>query len=146
MSQRPQLIWIAALLAVTLAASPARAEDVRKAVEAANSEFRAAVLAGDAQKLSELYTANARIIPPRAPIASGRAAIAEFWQGMIATNVKDLVLETHDVEAAGGLAIEDGTVIITAADGTTSSSRYVVVWKSEGGTWKLHRDIWNSDR
>jgi ketosteroid isomerase-like protein len=22
--------------------------------------------------------------------------------------------------------------------------KYIVVWKDEGGKWKLHRDIWNS--
>jgi len=24
--------------------------------------------------------------------------------------------------------------------------KYIVVWKHEGGEWKLHRDIWNSSR
>ena len=55
-------------------------------------------------------------------------------------------LETTDVESAGDLAYETGKVTIVARDGATSSARYLVVWKREGGSWKLHRDIWNSER
>ena len=31
-------------------------------------------------------------------------------------------------------------------DGSTQKARYLVVWKREGGSWKLHRDIWNPER
>ena len=24
------------------------------------------------------------------------------------------------------------------------SGKFIVIWKQEGGQWKLHRDIWNS--
>lgn len=27
----------------------------------------------------------------------------------------------------------------------TDVGKYVVVWKDEGGVWKLHVDIWNTD-
>jgi uncharacterized protein (TIGR02246 family) len=139
-------VRIALALSIGLAAQPARAEDVRKAVDAGNAAFRTALLAGDAKKVSELYTTSAVVIPAGAPIASGRAAIALYWQGAIDGGVKDLALDTHAVEAAGDLAIEDGTLKLTTADGGVSSSRYVVVWKREGGGWRLHRDIWNGDK
>ena len=58
--------------------------------------------------------------------------------------MKDVALQTTKVESAGDLAYEDGTVKLVAADGRVSEDRYVVVWKREGGRWKLHRDIWNS--
>jgi len=48
-------------------------------------------------------------------------------------------------ESAGDLACETGIVRLVATDGTLSQARYVVVWKREGGQWKLHRDIWNSE-
>lgn len=139
-----RFVWITFALSIGLASQPARAEDIRKAIDAGNAAFRTALLAGDARKISGLYTANADVIPAGAPIASGRAAIAAFWQGAIDAGVKDLALETRGVEAAGDLAIEDGAATFTSADGALSSSRYVVVWKREGGSWKLHRDIWNA--
>jgi len=143
---RPSILARTALaLVIVLAATTVRAEDVRKAVDAGNAAFRTAFLAGDAQKVSELYTADAEIIAPGAPIARGRAAIAAFWKGGMA-GVKELSLETRAVESAGDLAVEDGTVKLTGADGAVSTSRYVVVWKRDGGAWKLHRDIWNSEK
>ncbi|MGH2897071.1 MAG: YybH family protein, partial [Solirubrobacteraceae bacterium] len=88
---------------------------------------------------------DAEVIAPGAPIAHGRAAIAAVWKGAMG-GVKDVSLETRAVESAGDFAVEDGTAKLTAPDGSVSADRYIVVWKREGGTWKLHRDIWNSPK
>lgn len=117
---------------------------MRHAIDAANAALRTALLAGDAVKVADLYTKDAQIVAPGAPIANGRAAIMEFWKGFIASKPKDLALTTRGVENAGELAVEDGTVKITSADGSVSSARYLVVWKKEDGSLKLHRDIWNA--
>lgn len=145
MSRFPILVRTALVLVVGFSASAARADDARKGVDAGNAAFRTAFLAGDAQKVSELYTTDGEVIAPGAPIARGRAAIAAFWKGAMG-GVKDLSLETRAVESAGDLALEDGVVKLTTPDGKVTSDRYVVVWKREGGTWKLHRDIWNSEK
>jgi uncharacterized protein (TIGR02246 family) len=143
---RPSILFHSALvLLIGLTAASSRADDVRKAVDAGNAAFRTAFLAGDAQKVSELYTADAEVTPPGAPIARGRAAIAAFWKGGMA-GIKDLSLETRAVESSGDLAVEDGNVKLTAPDGAVSTSRYIVVWKRDAGTWKLHRDIWNAEK
>jgi uncharacterized protein (TIGR02246 family) len=145
MSRGSILVRAALVLAVGLSAATARGEDVRKAIDAGNAAFRAAFLAGDAQRVSELYTTDAEVIAPGSPIARGRTAIAAFWKGAMG-GVKDVSLETRAVETQGDLAVEDGTAKLTGADGAVSADRYVVVWKREGGKWKLHRDIWNSGK
>ncbi len=121
------------------------ADAVRAAVEAGNRAFIAALLKGDASAAAQLYTADAQVIAPGAPVASGRSAIAAAWQSTIDTGVKDLTLETAEVESAGDLAYETGVVQLAYKDGRVLRARYVVVWKREGGQWKLHRDIWNSE-
>jgi uncharacterized protein (TIGR02246 family) len=131
------------LVLVTGAATSARAEDVRAAIEAANRAFRAALLRGDAEAVAALYTADAKVIAPGSEVASGRAAIKAFWQKTVEGGVSDLVLTTDDVGSAGDLAYEDGTVKVVAKDGRETVGRYVVVWKRADGRWKLHRDIWN---
>jgi uncharacterized protein (TIGR02246 family) len=131
------------LAAAALASGPARADEVRDAVEAGNQAFIAAFLRGDAAAVSQLYTANAQVIAPGEPVAKGRAAIAAAWQKAIDSGVKDLTLTTAEVESAGDLAVETGTVKQVAKDGKVTQGRYLVVWKREGGRWKLHRDIWN---
>ena len=29
---------------------------------------------------------------------------------------------------------------------TADSGKYLVVWKNDGGSWKLHRDIWTTSQ
>jgi uncharacterized protein (TIGR02246 family) len=139
------------LLTIGLAAAPllygtaARSEDVRAAVERGNRAFIAAFLRGDARAVADLYTENAQVIAPGAPIARGRAAIAAAWQKAIDSGIKDLTLDTADVESSGDLAAETGTVRLVARDGKVTEARYVVVWKRTDGKWKLHRDTWNGE-
>jgi ketosteroid isomerase-like protein len=144
------MVRLQALLATALAsfwladAAHAESENVRAAVEAGNRAFVAAFLKGDSQAISRLYTEDGQVIAPAAPVATGRPALAAFWQGSIESGVKGVVLETAAVEAAGDLAVETGNVRLTARDGTLSEARYLVVWKRIGKQWLMHRDIWNS--
>ena len=116
---------------------------VREAVDAGNYFFQKFFEARDAQAIADLYTEDARVIAPGAEPAAGRAAIAEFWAGVM-KDTKSARLETLSVEFDGDLAFEDGVVQLTAHDGSPSSARYVVVWKRVGRRWHLHRDIWNA--
>jgi uncharacterized protein (TIGR02246 family) len=127
-----------------LVSAPAWAEDTRQAVEAGNRSLIAAVLRGDASAVADHYTENAQILAPGAPVATGRAAITEFWQGAIAAGIKDMTLETAEVESDGSLAYETGALGLVSNDGVETIARYVVVWKRVDGKWLLHRDTWNS--
>lgn len=131
--------------AFLLHSHPGHADEVRKAVEAGNRNFIAAFLRGDANAVAQLYTGNAQVIAPGAPVARGRSAIAAAWQKTIDSGVKDLSLQTAEVESAGDLACETGNVRLVSRDGSVIQGRYVVVWKREAGQWRLHRDIWNSE-
>ena len=122
----------------------AQSDDTRESIESSNRDFAAAFLRGDAEAVADLYTKDAELLPPGAGVVAGRSAIAAFWKGAIDAGVKDLVLTTVQVESAGDLAYEVGTVRIVANDGQVSEDRYLVVWKRESGKWQLHRDIWNS--
>jgi uncharacterized protein (TIGR02246 family) len=141
----PRILIVGLVVALESFGTTARSEEVRQAVDAGNRAFIAAFLRGDSRAVADLYTENAQVIAPGAPVARGRPAIAAAWQKAIDTGVKDLSLETADVESAGDLACETGKVRLVAKDGGVTESRYVVVWKRTGGKWKLHRDIWNEE-
>jgi uncharacterized protein (TIGR02246 family) len=134
------------VLACFVLATSARCDEVRDAVEAGNRAFIKAFLQGEATAVANLYTADAQVIAPGSPVARGRAAIAAFWQKSIDSGVKDVTLETAEVESAGELAYETGIVRLVAKDGMVSDARYVVIWKRIGGKWLLHRDTWNSSQ
>ena len=139
----PRMLSASLLTAVLLYGPSARSDDVRANVEAGNRAFIAAFLRGDAQAVAALYTEDAEVIAPGAPVARGRSAIAAAWQKSIDSGVKDLSLDTATVESSGDLACETGIVRLVAKDGGITEGRYVVVWKRTNGKWKLYRDIWN---
>jgi uncharacterized protein (TIGR02246 family) len=117
--------------------------DPTPAIEATNKVFVENFLKGDEKALAGLYTEDAKVVAPGAPVATGRSEIARFWRGSMDTGIKDLTLRTLHASADGDLAYEDGAVTILRADGTPVGARYLVVWKRIDGQWYLHRDIWN---
>jgi ketosteroid isomerase-like protein len=77
----------------------------------------------------------------------GTAAIRTFWQNVIDTGLKSASLETIKLEAHGDTAIEIGRYrLLTAGDAVADQGKYIVVWKHDAGTWKLHRDIWTTSQ
>jgi ketosteroid isomerase-like protein len=99
--------------------------------------------------LDQIYTANARILPPGAPMIEGREKIKEFWSNMVeSVNAKSVVLESIDVIKAGEGVIEIGRATLTAGpegQQTQMDVKYVVHWQPEEGQWKWNVDIWNAN-
>ena len=98
--------------------------------------------------LDQIYTADARILPPGAPLISGRAAIKEFWKNLIeGANAKSAVLTSVDVMPAGDGLVEIGSARLTIEPAGQPASdiavKYVVYWRQEDSRWKWHVDIWN---
>jgi uncharacterized protein (TIGR02246 family) len=100
--------------------------------------------------LDQIYTADARLLPPGAPMISGRKEIKQFWSNLIqSANGNSAVLESIDVILVGDGALEIGRATITSgAEGQASNEmavKYVVYWKQEDGRWKWNVDIWNAN-
>lgn len=134
------------LLVALAFAEAAAAEDVRAAVVEVNRQWAAALARGDAAALAALYSKDAMLLAPGAEAARGPEAIRAAAQGLIDSGVAVIELDTREVESCGDLAFESGAVVLKKKDGSlVDRGKYVVVWKKEGGRWKLHRDIFNSN-
>ncbi len=124
-------------------------DEIRNAITTGNANFMAAFQRGDAAGVAACYTADARLLPPNSAPMNGTAAITAFWQGAMALGITAAKLETVELETRGDLAVEIGqyTLTIQPAPETTVTDvgKYVVVWKNDGGAWKLHIDIWNTN-
>ena len=118
--------------------------DVSADIEAANSQFMAAFNQGDAAGVAAAYTADAKLYPPNMDMLQGREAIAAFWQAPIDGGISKAELTTVSATGFGDLAHEIGTYKLYAGDQVADQGKYLVIWKKEGGQWKLHEDIWNS--
>ena len=123
--------------------------EARAAIEAANTKFSEAFARGDAKTLAAMYTPDAIAFPPDSEMIRGNEAIGNFWKTTRDNGVQSATLTTVDVGRSGDVAYEVGKVSLTiqpvGKEPTMSAAKYVVVWKRQSdGSWKLHRDIWNS--
>ncbi|MBV9785086.1 MAG: DUF4440 domain-containing protein [Acidisphaera sp.] len=134
------------MIAVAL---PALAQTAADGIRQADQRFEQAFNSGNADALAQLYTENASILPPGAPMASGRAAISQFWRGAINGGLKNLSLQPISIGGRGDAAREIGRFTLDApgSQGQTKrvEGKYVVIWLNHEG-WKLDTDIWNLDR
>jgi uncharacterized protein (TIGR02246 family) len=116
-------------------------------IEEANAQFMATFKRGDAAAMATLYTAHGQLLPTNSDFVRGTEAIRTFWQSAFEMGLKETILETIEAEEHANTAIEVGRYKILTADGAmVDDGKYIVVWKNEGGTWKLHRDIWTTSR
>ena len=122
-------------------------DDMRSRIEAANRDWMNAFKRADADSMAEAYTSQGQLLPANSGFVNGTDAIRGFWQGAIDMGLKEAVLETLEVEAHGDTAIEVGQYRLMAAGGALADQgKYLVVWKNDGGKWKLHRDIWTTSQ
>jgi len=122
---------------------------MRHGIDETHRRFEDAFNRGDAAGAArQLYTRDARILPPGAAMVDGRDRIAEYWAAAAAApqmGVRRVDLSTLDLQPLGDGAYEIGRATLTLAGGQRVSPRYVVVWKQEDGAWRRRVDIWNMD-
>lgn len=123
-------------------------EAVRTGMQQTNTLFSSAVVKNrDIDALDNIYTKDARILPPGAALIQGRAQIKAFWQQAIAgLGLRDAKLTSVDAQTAGDSVIEVGQADLTLDEGQILTVKYVVHWKQEAGLWKWDTDIWNMNQ
>lgn len=140
----------ASILGMQTMNSPA-ASEIKAGMAKTNELFNVSVFGKrDFDALDQIYTADARILPPGSPMIAGREAIKSFWSGMIeSANAQSAVLVSDHVVMAGDGAVEIGHAILTIEPQghppVQMEVKYVVFWRQEDGLWKWHIDIWNSN-
>jgi len=120
---------------------------MREGIAATNAAFMRAFELGDASDIAELYTDDARLLPPHADLIVGKEGIAAFWAMVIDMGITGATLETAELAGFGDTAIEEGRYTLSGPDGQAlDHGKYVVIWRNEAGTWKLYQDIWNTSQ
>jgi uncharacterized protein (TIGR02246 family) len=111
-----------------------------------NETFMCAFERGDAAGVAACYADGGQVLPPGSDIITGKEAIEAFWSAVMEMGVKKVELTTLELDHQGDTAIDIGRVALyTEAGDKIDDPKFLVVWKREGGQWKIHRDIWNSD-
>ena len=119
-------------------------------VRAVNDAYEKAVANQDVASVVSLYTSDATLMPPNAPLAKGTKALEAVFNGYIEAGANSLTLETIELDAQGDAVIEVGryTLGIQTPDGAMEDvGKYLQVFKRQGdGSLRLAYDAFNSDQ
>lgn len=145
----PALLLSASVFAQTAADKSSRSSSAkpnmdRAAVEKIARDFEAAAAKKDAAAIAQMYHSQAHMLGGNAPEAVGRDAIQKAWQGAFDAQLADIKLQTDTVERHGDILVELGHYTATFG-GKPDKGKYVVLYKKEGGGWKLWVDSYSSD-
>jgi len=150
---RPFLLTIFAACAISACASAPSAADIaadETALKAATTTWLNAYNSGDADTIANLYVDDAVLMPPHAPVASGKAAIREFVakdSAAAKTAGVKLVPGNAIAGVSGDTGWESGSYTVTDSSGKViDGGSYLSVSKKVNGTWLLYRDTYNSDQ
>lgn len=135
-----------AALAMVLA-SPAWALDVSE-FQKMNNQLGAQFAKGDAAVISQMYSADATVLPPGSDMVKGRENIEKLWKGAI-DGMTDLRITTKEVLPLSGDAVREIGTFTAKTKGDNSqdiAGKFTVLWVREGGNWKINTDIWNMSK
>ena len=141
------MLKVALVCALTVLACPAYAQD-KSEIEKLNARWAELFNKGDAAGVAALYTDDAVVLPPGAPILKGKTDIEAFWK-KAAETLGDAKLTTVDVKPLGQAAARETghfSLKTKASPSQELVGKYVVVWEKVGSEWKLSADIWNEGK
>jgi uncharacterized protein (TIGR02246 family) len=126
---------------------------VQQALDAANAKGADALNKGDIDAFLANYAPDAVVMMPNAPAWRGTDAMRTGFQGLLTQfTASGVAFKTDDVKVAGDLAIETGQYEMTLTPKTgkakpvADKGKYITVWQKQAdGSWKIVRDISNSD-
>lgn len=133
---------IISLLVFLSVPGSAIADPLLNEIEANNQAFAKAILEKDVDFLVSSYTEDGCIIAPKAPKTCGKEAIRQFWETVVASNPKNVEIDTQTVGSDSDLAYATGELLITDSESAVQKSRFVLVLKEVSDDWKLHVDTW----
>ncbi len=100
---------------------------------------------GDTIALASYYSSDAYVMPPGME-ALTKKDVASMWGFVLRMGIKDMKLKVNEVLGNDDLLVEIGTYEMYAENNQLAEKgKYISILKKENGTWKVHRDIWNTD-
>ena len=113
-------------------------------IEGRERDWLSAFNGGDASGVANIYTSDARLMPPGAPIIAGRDAIEGFVKEFVTTGAQlnFSLLTVHD---AGDLCAAVGEYDMKIPGAPDDQGKFIEIWRRQGdGTWLIVDDIFNS--
>lgn len=118
-----------------------------EAIKSQITQFSKYLMAGERDKVVDMYTSDAKIFPSDTDILEGEE-LSNYWNP---TGERTWITTYHkvtpvEIKVWGNEAYDYGYYEGTSSNGDQSSDwrgKYVIIWKKVEGEWKIYLDIWN---
>ena len=136
-------------VAEEVGAKPLSAEDVA-AIKAIGPALDEAVLAGDWDAVSALFTEDVVMMGPNSPIIQGRSALMELLESSGMT-VSEHMVKIVEVDGYGDIAYGRATwkesfSIEGVAEPIKEEGKILAIFRKQSdGSWLMAVEMWNSD-
>ncbi|HSM30680.1 MAG TPA: DUF4440 domain-containing protein [Woeseiaceae bacterium] len=111
-----------------------------------DTEWQAAMNAGDVEGIAALYADDARLMPPNLEAMTGKDAVRAAFGGMIEAG-QSIELMAIEHRSGGDVAHVVGTFKLMSGDDVVDQGKYIETWqRNADGEWLMTNDIWNSDK
>jgi ketosteroid isomerase-like protein len=120
---------------------------MRSVIEARNQQFTNAHLVGslDSAAMVNIFTSDARILPPNADPVIGRPAIEALTALYMTMGITEFREETTAFYGNDEMLVDEGAYVFVYDEGKTERGKYVNIWRKEGGEWKIYSNMWNTN-
>ena len=120
-------------------------ETVRDAFTSICQQFQKSIEQDDLENIGNLYTEDAKILPPNMDMLEGRDSIQAFWQRASEMGIKSYQPEILEVEYSGNLGFFVGKYTLYGNENKIiNKGKFLTVFKNLDGEWRVYRDIFNS--
>jgi ketosteroid isomerase-like protein len=146
---KSKMFLLAAMPLLVAAAPPSKSQTVASAapfIDKANNEWTHAIVIGDAGVMAAPYAADGVFIGPNGTAIRGKDAVRKMY----ATRHSGVKVLRASIKSEGRVAAdaddvyEWGTAFMTIKRGDTvrqASGRYLTVWRRDGNSWLISRNI-----
>ncbi|NML20007.1 hypothetical protein HHL16_03930 [Pseudoflavitalea sp. G-6-1-2] len=119
-------------------------EEARKAITASNAVFSDLAMKGDGSILSR-YTEDACLLPPNAAPLCGKENILKFFNGGPKVHCKFII---QNIYGSGNdfVTEESNYELYDLNHKLIDEGKIIVIWKKTKDGWKMHRDMFSSNR
>ena len=162
MNWRPMTLLALAVLATAACTGGVNSEnpggalddsDARAAIDATRAEYVGAWRAADAARVASLYVEDALVLYPNQGAIAGRSAIHAYFSAFFNEFAPErFELISDEIQVAGTWAFDRGTYVWrgvprAGGDPIDDNGKYLVILQRQvDGSWKVARDMDNSDR
>lgn len=114
-------------------------------VQEKTNRFTAAHITKDTAYLNRIFTDDARVLPPNSDIVTGKKAISQLNTDWVNYGIHEFEEVSTSFYGNAEYVIDEGTYrLIYGDDNIVDSGKYINIWKSIDGEWKIYSNIWNT--